>query len=119
MDKTKASFHRLPAIIVILIIFSSCDNTANIPFPEKQLGYSQAVTTPLVFSVAKKLNWDTAKKGSITPVIKKLDINAFPSIPYDSTGFRPFAQPPEEVNFDFNSLPEKDFSLDKLPSIPL
>ncbi|MEO8412266.1 MAG: two-component regulator propeller domain-containing protein [Ginsengibacter sp.] len=119
MNKTEASSHRLPAIIIILIIFSSCNNTADTPFPEKQLGYSQPVTTPLVFSVAKKLNWDTAKKGGITPVIQKLDIDALPSIPYDSMGFRSFAQSAQEVRFDFNSLPGADFNLDKLPSKPL
>ena len=52
-------------------------------------------------------------------MIKKFDINALPAFPYDSTGFKSFSQPPEEVHFDFNKLPEKDFSLDKLPSHPL
>ncbi len=119
MNKTKSYCYQLSAIVILLIIFSSCNNSENIPFPTSELGYSQPVTEPLVFSDAKPLKWDTAKKGGITPVIQKLDIDALPAIPYDSTGFKPFAQPPQEVKFDFNSLPAIDFSLDKLPSKPL
>ena len=37
-------------------------------------------------------------------MVKKFDINALPAFPYDSTGFKPFSQPPEEVSFDFNKL---------------
>ena len=107
------------AIFFSIISFFSCNNSADIPFPEKVLGVAQPATTPLVFSEAKKLQWDTVRNGGISPVIKKLDIDALPSLPYDSTGFKPFAQPPEEVYFDFNKLPGKDFSLDKLPSHPL
>ena len=119
MNKTKNYCCQVPAIVILISIFSSCNNSENIPFPESELGYSQPVTVPLVFSATQLLKWDTAKKGGITPVIQKLDIDALPSTPYDSTGFRPFAQPPQEVKFDFNSLPGADFSLDKLPSKPL
>ena len=119
MNKTKGYCYQIPALVIALIIFSSCNNSEKIPFPENELGYSKPVTVPLVFSSNKPLKWDTAKKGGITPVIQKLDIDALPAIPYDSTGFKPFAQPPQEVKFDFNSLPGIDFSLDKLPSKPL
>ena len=119
MNKTKTYCFQLPAIVILLIIFSSCNNSENIPFPESELGYSQPVTVPLLFSAAKPLKWDTAKKGGITPVVQKLDIDALPSQPYDTTGFITYNQPPEVVNFDFNSLPDADFSLDKLPSKPL
>ena len=98
MNKTKTYCYQLPAIVILIIIFSSCNNSENIPFPEAELGYSQPATMPLVFSGAKKLKWDTAKKGGITPVIKKLDIDALPAIPYDSTGFKPFASHPRKLN---------------------
>jgi signal transduction histidine kinase/ligand-binding sensor domain-containing protein len=119
MRKTKYLFLQLTAIFFIIFFFLSCNNTGNIPFPEKELGYTQPVTVPLVFSSTKKLKWDTARKGGITPVVKRFDINSLPAFPYDSTGFKPFSKPPEEVHFDFNNLPGKDFSLDKLPSHPL
>src|SRR6185312_11547573 len=101
MTKTSLLFSRLTFLIAIFCVsisFFSCNNSVDIPFPEKELGYEQPVTTPLVFSETKKLTWDTAKKGGITPVIKKFDINALPSFPYDSTGFKSFTQPPEEVH---------------------
>ncbi|HSN09210.1 MAG TPA: two-component regulator propeller domain-containing protein, partial [Hanamia sp.] len=116
MHKTKYSFLQITVLFFSVTVFLSCNNSGNIPFPEKQLGYTQPVTVPLVFSATKKLKWDTARKGGITPVIKKFDINALPAFPYDSTGFKPFSKPPEETHFDFNKLPGKDFSLDKLSS---
>ena len=119
MNKTKAYCYQLSAIAILIIIFSSCNNSENIPFPEAELGYTQPVTVPLVFSAAKKLKWDTAKKGGIKPVIQKLDIDALPAIPYDSTGFKPFSKSPEVVSFNYQSLPGTDFNLDKLPSKPL
>jgi len=119
MIKSNYLLFRIFGFLFAATAFFSCNNTDNTPFPEKELGYSEPVTVPLVFSEAKKLKWDTTRKGAIAPLISKFDINALPAFPYDSTGFKSFSQPPEEVKFDFNSLPEKDFSLDKLPSLPL
>ena len=119
MAKTAISFFGLIAVLFATMFFFSCTNSGDVSFPEKELSYVQPVTQPLVFSQAKKLNWDTAKKEGITPVIQKLDIEALPSIPYDSSGFKPFAQPPEEVHFDFNNLPDAPLDLSSLPSQPL
>ena len=119
MIKQKNTSLVLLLLSVLLLIFSSCHNSGDIPFPEQELGNSQPVTIPLQFSAEKKLHWDTAKTGEIKPLLKKLDIDALPSIPYDTTGFRPLSKPPEEVKFDFNSLPEQSFSIEKLPSKPL
>ena len=119
MIKTNFSCFRIAVPVLSIFILFACNNSGNIPFPENELGYTQPVTVPLAFSATKELKWDTVRKGGVTPVVKKFDINALPSFPYDSTAFKPFSQPPEEVSFDFNKLPEKDFSLDKLPSHPL
>ena len=110
---------RLAATTFTIVSFLSCSNSGQIPFPEKELGYATPVTVPLKFSAEKKLIWDTASRGAVTPVIKKLDIDALPSIPYDSTGFRPLKGTPVETKFDFNLLPDTAFSLDDLPSKPL
>ena len=40
-------------------------------------------------------------------------------MPYDVTGFKPFAQPPQTVQFNYNNLESKPFNLEKLPSRPL
>jgi len=119
MIKSNYLLFRIFGFLFAATAFFSCNNSGNIPFPETELGYTQPVTVPLVFSDAKKLKWDTTRKGAITPLIRKFDINALPAFPYDSTGFKSFSQPPEEVKFDFNSLPEKDFSINKLPSLSL
>ena len=120
MTKHTISFPALFLATFLTTIFTSCNNNSgNIPFPEKELGYSQPVTVPLQFSEEKKLNWDTARQGGIAPVVKKMDLDALPSTPFDTSGFRPFVKPPEEVRFDFNSLPESNINLDSLPSRPL
>ncbi len=118
----KHNFFCYPIIILSLVLITlfSCNfNSDETPFPEKELGYTQPVTIPLKLSAEKKLNWDTASRGAVTPVIKKLDIDALPSIPYDSTGFKPLKGLPTETKFDFNQLPGTAFSLDNLPSKPL
>jgi hypothetical protein len=80
MTKHKISFPALFLATFLSVTFISCNNNSgNIPFPEKELGYSQPVSIPLQFSEEKKINWDTAKQGGIKPVIKKLDIQALPS----------------------------------------
>ena len=54
------------------IIFLSCNDSQNIPFPKKELGYSQPVTVPLQLNLVKKLRWDIIKTGGIKPETKKL-----------------------------------------------
>jgi signal transduction histidine kinase/ligand-binding sensor domain-containing protein len=119
MTSLKHQLSKLTIFCLLAEVFAACNNSNNIPFPDKELGYSPPLTVPLVFSNTKKLIWDTARKGGITPVIKKLDIDALPAFPYDSTGFKSFSEAPEEVHFNFDSLPEKDFNPDKLSSHPL
>jgi len=103
-----------------LFFLSSCNNQAvDIPFPVSDSGYPQPVSQPLKLTAPKKLSWVTIKTGRIIPAIKKLDIEALPSTPYDPSGFKPFAKPPEKVPFDFNALPDSVFNLDKIPSTPL
>ena len=116
MNTHKYFLERLLTIICTSVILFSCNNTAEVPFPEKELGYSQPVTSPLQLGAAVKLKWEIAKSGGIKPVVKKLDIESLPSTTYDSLGFQPFTKTPEEVKFDFNSLPEKNIDLAALPS---
>ncbi|MBI3720096.1 MAG: hypothetical protein HY252_16045 [Sphingobacteriales bacterium] len=116
MTKTCQLHFYLFILACVLIGFSSCNSESDIPFPEKELSYTQPVTVPLKFSAEKKLIWDTSSRGVITPVIKKLDLDALHSEVFDSTGFNPLPQKPVETHFDFNQLPDTAFSLDNLPS---
>ena len=120
LNRQRYQLSILLSIVFFTILFSSCNTLPNeIPFPQKGLSYNKPVSVPMVFTPEKKLTWDTVKQGGVTTVIKKLDINTLPSTSNDSSGFRPFAQPPEEVKFDFNKLPEAPFKLANLTSIPL
>ncbi|MEP7144450.1 MAG: two-component regulator propeller domain-containing protein [Ferruginibacter sp.] len=103
--------------VIALLTLASCNNHAvNIPFPVSDSGYAQPVSQPLQLSAPKKLNWITTKTGGIKSPIKKLDIDALPSTPYDTLGFKPFSKPPDVVHFDFNSLADSAFNLEKIPS---
>lgn len=97
----------------------SCNNSTSIPFPEKELGYQQPVSIPLVFTAEKPLVFDTPVKGGVQPVIKKLDLAALPASTYDSTGFQPFPVWPASSPFNITTLPDTVFNGDKLPSASL
>jgi len=100
-----------------LLCLASCNNNVeDIPFPLNDSVWPQPVSKPLKLTAPKNLSWVTLKTGGIHPTIKKLDIDALPSTPYDASGFKPFTSAPEEVHFDFNALPDSAFNLDKIPS---
>lgn len=105
----------LPAICIVIGLYS-CTSSNEVPFPEKELGYSQPVSAPLQFNAPVKIKWETARSGAVKPVVKHLDIAALPASVYDSNSFQPFLKAPEEVSFDFKNLPEKIIDLSKLPS---
>src|SRR5580658_496769 len=107
MRKVNSNYSLLILAIAAFFILTSCNNNvADIPFPISDSGYAQPIILPLQFSAPKKLNWVTIKTGAIKPEIKKLDLDALPSTPYDASGFKPFPKPPEEFHFDFSALPD-------------
>ncbi len=120
MRKATPSFSLLTIAILFIFILSSCNNQAvNVPFPFGDSGYPQPVTLPLKFNAPKKLNWIAIKTGAIKPSVMKFDINALPNTNYDPTGFKPIAKPAETIHFDYSSLPEHPFNLEKKPDNPL
>ncbi|MEO6315373.1 MAG: two-component regulator propeller domain-containing protein [Chitinophagaceae bacterium] len=113
---TRRTVNNIYFILVVFtgIVFLSCNSSASIPFPEKELGFTQPEAMPLQFTGEKKLIFDTATKGGVKPVIRPLDLNALPSAVFDSNGFRNFTSAPEQRPFDLNALPDTVFSPDKL-----
>lgn len=120
MRKVNPSLSLLASAMIVLAAFSSCRNqTEEIPFPVSDSSYPQPVTVPLKISEPRKLSWVSAKSGVVKPFIRKMDLNALPSLPYDTTGFKTFDSPPSVVHFDYNQLPDTVFNLDKIPSVTL
>src|SRR5258706_7310283 len=117
LTKTKLNFF-FP--VLALLFISSCKNASNniIPFPAQESEY-QFTSESLKFSDTLTVKWDTSKFGHVKPLIKKFDLNKLPSGYYDTTGYKPFLKPPEEVPFNWNSLPTKSFSLASIPAKPL
>ena len=103
----------------VFICTASCsNNSADIPFPSADTGFAQPVTVPLQFGPERKANWVAINTG-IKPVIRKLDLNALPQSPWDTSGFRPFEHPPLVTSFNFDSLSSKSFKYDSLPATRL
>src|SRR6516225_12047942 len=101
MRKSPLPASHLGLALIVLSFLGSCRNQAvEIPFPFSDSAYPQPVTMPLQLSSPKKLNWTTAKSGSLNPVVKRLDLEALPTQPFDSTGFKPLPRQPEEIKFD-------------------
>jgi signal transduction histidine kinase/ligand-binding sensor domain-containing protein len=109
---------RVTAGFILFILFSCNYNTTEVPFPGKENGFLKPFTVPLQFTLEKVLQWDTSAKGGIKPVVKKLDLNLLPSLPYDSSGFKPFTQP-IQFKFDPGKLPETSFKINDLTAKPL
>ncbi len=103
-------------IICLTGMLFACNNSDQIPFPEKELGYSQPVSAPLQFNAPVKLKWQIARSAGITSVFKRLDIDALPASPFDTIGFQPFSKAPELSRFDFNNLPEQKIDFSAFPS---
>ncbi len=106
-------------VIGVGISFSSCNNNSAGLEQPPATEYAQPAVQPLKFSKPQKINWDTIKTVKVHPVVKKLNWDKLPQTSYDTAGFRPFKYPVEETKFDYNSLPEKELNIDKLPSHPL
>ncbi len=102
----------------VLYTVSACTHSSEIAFPADETEFPQPVSRSLKFSEPWKINWTDSVLG-VTPLIKKLDFNKLPVRIFDSSGFLPFAKKPEEVNFNWDKLPDTIFNYDNLPSKPL
>ncbi|MEO6852192.1 MAG: two-component regulator propeller domain-containing protein, partial [Mucilaginibacter sp.] len=102
-------------IAIAILGFSSCKNATETSTPA-DTGYKQPGEQPLKFTPIQKIDWAALPSVAIQPVIKKLDFSKLVSHSYDTAGLTPFTRPVTKAKFDYNSLPQKDFDIDKLPS---
>jgi len=120
MSKNTPTPFLLYAAILFLLILASCSSKhAEVPFPVNDSTKPQPVSQPLQFGAPKKINWATIKSGEFNMVTKKLDLDALPTSPYDSFGFKPFLSPPEVAKFDINALPDTALDLNKISFQPI
>lgn len=108
-------------IMIILVVFISngCIKKTSVPFPEAQLGISEPTTVPLEFTPEQTIHWDTIKSEGFKPVVKRLNIEDLPTVPYDTSGFKPFPIPPKVSHFKFSELSDTTIDFEQLPSKPL
>lgn len=116
MNAPNCFCQKLLLTICMVSGFFACNPSHEIPFPENELNFSQPVSSPLQFNAPVKLKWQIVRSGGVNPVTKKIAIDALPAAVYDTNRFQSFVKAPEEISFDFNSLPEKKIDLSALPS---
>jgi signal transduction histidine kinase/ligand-binding sensor domain-containing protein len=109
----------IPVAIWIGVVLASCNRITTNDDQPKQTAFKQPVTVPLTFSKPRTIDWAAIKDVKIKPVVKKIDLDKLPAEPYVSNGLKSVAYDTDEVKFDYNSLPQKDFDIDQLPSKPL
>jgi ligand-binding sensor domain-containing protein len=121
MNPIKNTCRKIITYSLALFAMASCkNNSSTTGAGQNDLAYKPPVVTPLVFSKSTKINWAKLKTFTLTPVVKKFDIGQVPSqSSADTNDFRPFNTPVQEIPFDYNALPSKDFYINKLPSKPL
>ncbi len=103
-------------IVIAIITLASCNNQAvEIPFPAGDSAFPQPVSQPLELSKARKINWHIVKTSGVQAEIKKLDLGELPTSPFDTTGYKPFPKPPQEIHFNFSNLPSQALNLEKIP----
>ncbi len=107
-----------PAIYILAILaLTSCGYNANkVPFP---VDSGQRVQSWPLVSTVKKIDWASIKAFPMKPKVEPFDLNKLPATVYDSSIIKPLPFPVEQKRFDYESLPEKDLNIDKLPSQPL
>jgi signal transduction histidine kinase/ligand-binding sensor domain-containing protein len=118
-DGTMRYFRPLPSIIIGCLLFASCTEQSDIPFPKELSETVQPEAVPLELTAPQPLRWDTVKRGAITPTVFRLDFSKMKGMPYDSRGFKPLTLAPKEVDFDFALLPSKTFDISKVPELEL
>jgi len=115
--QTSSVIARLVVVLMTVAIFVSCRNDRNTPFPSEDI-YAQPVAEPIQFGAEQSLRWpETGKALTSSPA--QFDYRHLPEANFDSSLFVPFSEPPQQISFDFNALPEASFNFDSLPEIPL
>jgi ligand-binding sensor domain-containing protein len=104
---------------VLLIAFSSCRSYTDKPGDFQQAALNQPAIQPLIFTEIKKTNWKLLTPVKIHLIIKKIVSPRHRLQSYDTSDFKPFARPVEEIKLDYNNLPLAKLNIDNLPSKPL
>ena len=107
------------AVLVIFTLASCNTQVGDTPFPRGDSLHAQPVSQPLQLGKPRKINWLAVKSEGIKPEIKKLDLAALATAPFDTTGYKPLAKPPQSVSFNMGNLPSQAFNLGKIPSMPI
>ncbi len=108
-------------ILSAITLFSGCWlSNKPLPMPVNESEYSKPAVKPIKYSESKKFKWNVVPADSIHPGhMSTFDISKLPTRPFHPGEMTPFQKPVTQKTFDYNSLPDTAFDLDKIVSEPL
>ncbi len=106
-------------LLLCLLSITACKNrNSEVPFPTEETGVTQPIAQPVKIGTPKNILWNSPPK-KIKPLTRKFEWDKIPWTVYDSSDFISFSKPPEKIHFNLDSLSERAFLLDRLPSRPV
>jgi signal transduction histidine kinase/ligand-binding sensor domain-containing protein len=115
----KKTFTLLSVPAIVLLGFASCRNANMDTAAPPPTNLSAPVVTHFKFSKPQKINPDSLQTVVIKPEVIKFNFDKLKESPVDSSGFKPFSKPVEEMHLDIDALPAKPLDIGKLPTSPL
>ncbi|WP_194775881.1 sensor histidine kinase [Pararhodonellum marinum] len=110
------------SLIAILFAFASifsCNQRAEVSFPESKFGYEFPETKPFQMPEPKSFEWKEIHPDSVVVSKVSFDMDKLPSIPFSLNEFKPLKKPMDVQPLDWENLPEISLNLDTITSIPL
>ncbi|WP_320055335.1 ATP-binding protein [Algoriphagus halophytocola] len=103
--------------ILLLVWVSSCQQSANVPFPENPSAYQQPVVHPFELPEPDSLGWKEITADLLpSHVAVPLDFDKIPSQPFSIHDFKPLNSPLSKIPFDWNELQDISYHLDSAAS---
>lgn len=107
---------RVILLSVLAFCLASCWNSVErVPFPEKEMEFTQPKKKAFSFSEPITIQWKTLGRDSIKAIpTRKFLLDKIPSKPFDLGGAKPLIKPLAEKPFDWNSLPDTALNINDL-----
>jgi signal transduction histidine kinase/ligand-binding sensor domain-containing protein len=112
---------RLFYTFFLITFLFSCNKGSNTSaLAEQSSEYSQPKSSPLEFIKTEKTVWTDVNPDSVKPIKEiPFDFDKLPTKPFYLDGFKPLAKPTFVSRFNWETLPDTAFDIDKIPALPL
>ncbi|OOG70472.1 ATP-binding protein [Algoriphagus sp. A40] len=120
MVQWTGKFFRLTLYLVFFIGIYSCQQKADVAFPENPSGYEVPKTVPFSLPEPEPVTWKIFPQDSVPKGVKvNLNLESLPYKSFSANEFRPIKAPAKTTSFDWDKLKSIPFDLDTIPSQPI